>query len=93
MIHKYGYKDLVHNDNKKNDCPICKPEQAIQRVREWAIRLAETEDQMGFMDMHGAGKHILYLLGDIEKPIAEPHLQLKVDVTRKLWKAGRNGLD
>lgn len=34
MIHKYGYKDLVHNDNQKNECPVCKPEQAIQRVRE-----------------------------------------------------------
>ena len=34
MIHKFGYKDLVHNDNQKDICPVCKAEQAIQRVRE-----------------------------------------------------------
>ena len=29
MIHKFGYKDLVHNDNQTNDCPVCKAEQDI----------------------------------------------------------------
>ena len=60
-------------------------EEAIQRVREWAIQLQEIKPQNGFMDMNGAGNYLLYLIGDIEKP-NDVTPELKTVAARKLWK-------
>ncbi len=65
--------------------PVCKPEQAVQRVRDWATQLQEIKPQNGFMDMNGAGNYLLYLIGDIEKP-NDVTPELKTVAARKLWK-------
>lgn len=54
-------------------------------AREWANMLKEVKPQQGFMDMHGAGEWLLYLLGDIEKP-KEVTPELEITARKNLWK-------